>query len=250
MHTIFYFTIGCAILGGLGIAIANINEEDTRIRRRWIWYYTHIVTTLVIIISIFSKIFSVFTILIILAGYFEVIRAVIKYKHRSFPLLITSLAGFTLIAAGFWFFSFIFNPYFRFSVFLQVLMFEVFSQVTIFVLKKAGLANTGSTGKSVESVVGGFLFCVITAIVVSAMMNVSFGVSLFIGVLTATTAVTGDLLASWFRRKMQVRYYSRLLPGLGGFLDRFDSYMVSGMVYYCLAITALKDLFAPLLVSG
>src|SRR5262245_40340760 len=126
MNTIFYFAIGCAIIGGMGVAIANLNAEEAAIRRRWIRYYSHIITTLVIIITIFTKLFSVLTMVIILAGYYEVIRAVFKYKNRSFPLLITSLAGFTLIAAGFLFFSFIFNPYFLFSIYLQVLMFDIF----------------------------------------------------------------------------------------------------------------------------
>jgi len=250
MNTIFYFAIGCAILGGLGVAIANLNASQEANRRRWIRYYSHIITTLVVIFTIFTKLLSVFTILIIVAGYYEVIRVVFKYKHRTFALLISSLAGYTLIAAGFLFFSFIFNPYFVFSIYLQVLMFDIFRQVTIFVLKTMGIVKSANAGNTVEGVIGGFIFCIITALIVSGMMNVTFAVSLFIGVLTATTAVTGDLLATWFKKKMTVKYYSRLLPGQGGFLDRFDSYMMSGLVYYCLSITVLKDLLAPFLVSG
>jgi phosphatidate cytidylyltransferase len=250
MNTIFYFAIGCAVLGGMGVAIVNLDADEDAIRRRCIRYYSHIIATLVIIITIFTSLFPILTILIILAGYYEVIRAVFRYKNRNLPLLISSVAGFTLIAAGFLFFSFVFNPYFLFSIYLQVLMFDIFSQVTIFLLKKAGLSKNGNSTKTVESVSGGFLFCVITAVIVSGMMNVSFMVSLFIGVLTATTVVTGDLLDNWFKRKMHIRYYSKLLPGQGGFLDRFDSYMVAGLVYYCLSITVLKELLAPFLVAG
>jgi phosphatidate cytidylyltransferase len=248
MNTIFYFVVGCAVLGGMGVAIVNLDADEEAIRRRWIRYYTHIIATLVIIITIFTSLFPILTILIILAGYYEVIRAVYRFKNRNLPLLISAMAGFTLIAAGFLFFSFVFNPYFLFSVYLQVLMFDIFGQVTIFLLKKAGFSKTKN--RSVESVSGGFIFCVITAVIVSGMLNVSFMVSLFIGVLTATTVVTGDLLDNWFKRKMHIRYYSKLLPGHGGFLDRFDSYMVAGLVYYCLSITVLKDLLAPFLVTG
>jgi phosphatidate cytidylyltransferase len=250
MHIIFYFTIGCAILGAMGVGIANINADEEVIRRRWIRYYSYIVTTLVVIITIFTKLFSILTMLIIAAGYYEIIRAVLKYKHRNLPLLFSSLAGFTLIAAGFLFFSFIFNPFFLFSIYLQVLMFDIFSQVAGSFLGRRALVPVVNRAKTVEGVTGGFLFCVITALVVSGMLNVSFGVSLFIGVLTATTAVTGDLLASWFKRRMQLKQYSKLLPGQGGFLDRFDGYMVTGLVYYCLAITVLKHLLEPFLISG
>lgn len=249
MHIIFYFTIGCAILGAMGVAIANLNADEEVIRRRWVRYYSYIITTLVIIVTIFTKLFPVFTMLIILAGYYEVIRAVVKYKHRNAPLLISSVAGYTLIAAGFLFFSFVFNSYFLFSIYLQVLLFDVFSQVAGKWLGRRALVPAVNRAKTVEGVTGGFIFCVITALIVSGMMNISFGVSLFIGVLTATTAVTGDLLASWFKRKMHVKQYSKLLPGQGGFLDRFEGYMVTGLVYYCLAITVLKHLLAPFLVS-
>lgn len=250
MHIIFYFTIGCAILGGMGVAIANLIGDEEATRQRWIRYYSYIITTLVVIVTIFTKLFPILTILIILAGYYEVIRAVVKYKQRNLPLLISSLAGFTLIAAGFLFFSFIFNPYFLFSIYLQVLMFDIFSQVSGNVLARRSLPPGIDRAKTVEGVGGGFLFCVFTALIVSGMLNVTFGVSLFIGVLTATTAVTGDMLATWFKRKMNLKQYSKLLPGQGGFLDRFDSYMVSGLVYYCLAITVLKHLLAPFLIAG
>lgn len=250
MHIIFYFTIGCAILGAMGVAIANLNADEEVIRRRWIRYYSYIITTLVVIITIFTELFPILTMLIILAGYFEVIRAVVKFKKRNLPLLTTSVAGYTLIAAGFLFFSFVFNPYFIFSVYLQVLMFTVFSQVTGKFWGRRAIVPEVDRAKTAEGVSGGFIFCVGTALIVSGMMNVTFFVSLFIGVLTATTAVTGDLLASWFKRKMQLKQYSKLLPGQGGFLDRFDGYMVTGMVYYCLAITVLKHLLAPFLVAG
>lgn len=250
MNTIFYFAIGCAILGGMGVAITNINAGEDTIRRRWIRYYSHIITTLVVVITIFTKIFSILTILIILAGYYEIARAVFKYKNWNFPLLISSMAGYTLIAAGFLFFSFIFNPYFLFSIYLQVVMFDIFRQVILHILKKHLPIPGLSAAKKVESVAGGFLFCVLTAIIVCGMMNVSFFMSLFIGVLTATTAVTGDLLATWFKRKMHVKYYSRLLPGQGGFLDRFDSYMLAGFVYYFLTTTFLKELLTPFLTKG
>jgi phosphatidate cytidylyltransferase len=250
MHIIFYFTIGCAILGAMGVAIANLNADEEVIRRRWVRYYSYVITTLVVIVTIFTKLFPVFTMVIILAGYFEVIRAVVKYKHRNLPLLISAIAGYTLIAAGFLFFSFVFNSYFLFSIYLQVLMFDVFSQVAGNWLGRRALVPAVNRAKTVEGVSGGFIFCVITAVIVSGMLNVSFYVSLFIGVLTATTAVTGDLLASWFKRKMHVKQYSTLLPGQGGFLDRFEGYMVTGLVYYFLAITVLKHLLAPFLVSG
>jgi phosphatidate cytidylyltransferase len=55
------------------------------------------------------------------------------------------------------------------------------------------------------------------------------------GTITAAAALSGDLLASWLKRKTNIKDYSNLLPGQGGFLDRFDSFIAAGFVYYVLS---------------
>ena len=67
--------------------------------------------------------------------------------------------------------------------------------------------------------------------------------------LAAVTGTVGDLFESKLKRLAGVKDSGTIMPGHGGFLDRFDSYMVSGLAYYCLSITVLRDLLAPYLVS-
>ena len=40
-------------------------------------------------------------------------------------------------------------------------------------------------------------------------------------------AIMGDLIESFFKRKNNIKHSSNLLPGHGGFFDRFDSFLPS-----------------------
>ncbi len=75
-------------------------------------------------------------------------------------------------------------------------------------------------------------------------ISISLPVAVLYGILTGLSSFAGDMLASWYKRKVNVKDYSNWLPGQGGFLDRFDSFLMTGLIYYLLYITIFKDRFS------
>lgn len=65
--------------------------------------------------------------------------------------------------------------------------------------------------------------------------------SLFISMVISVSVQIGDLVASKIKRTYEIKDFGKLFPGHGGVLDRFDSLIFSGTVFYI--IVQLMQLF-------
>lgn len=94
-----------------------------------------------------------------------------------------------------------------------------------------------SPGKSFEGAVGALAATILLALPVLWAANrwmrlFEIGDALAIGALIGIAAPCGDLVESAFKRDAGVKDTSRLIPGHGGILDRFDSLLVTVPVFY------------------
>jgi CDP-diglyceride synthetase len=91
-----------------------------------------------------------------------------------------------------------------------------------------------SPNKSWEGTIGGFM----GPIIVSTIMGIYFlkldlcQIFLFAFML-GILAFYGDLLVSWYKRKLQVKDMGCVIPGHGGILDRIDSHLLVLIGTYC-----------------
>lgn len=92
-----------------------------------------------------------------------------------------------------------------------------------------------SPKKTVEGLIGGFVFSVVGTLLVAWLYQIFFlksaaTVSLWqialLALLLAPLSVIGDLFASIIKRQCGVKDYGSILPGHGGVMDRFDSIML------------------------
>jgi phosphatidate cytidylyltransferase len=91
------------------------------------------------------------------------------------------------------------------------------------------LAPVISPKKTVEGMVGGILCAMVGMVLYMVILNLVFGFevnylyALVYGLGGSLCGVFGDLCFSVIKRQTGIKDYSKLIPGHGGMLDRFDS---------------------------
>ena len=99
-----------------------------------------------------------------------------------------------------------------------------------------------SPSKTVEGTLGGIAICTAAALISRATFApfLSRSEAVFAAVLIGAACVMGDLAESMLKRSMGVKDSSNLIPGHGGLLDRFDSLLFAGPVFYLYANMVLS----------
>lgn len=104
-------------------------------------------------------------------------------------------------------------------------------------LGKHKLYQRVSPHKTVEGAIAGFVFAVLTAYFFHLIYikDLSLTHCLVIGAIIGVMSQIGDLVESIFKRDAGVKDTSGILPGHGGFLDRFDAPLfVAPLIYFYL----------------
>jgi len=84
-----------------------------------------------------------------------------------------------------------------------------------------------SPKKTWEGTIGGIILCVVVMIFIGDLMGLKRLDSFCIASISSIAGTFGDLLESKLKRMAGIKDSGHIMPGHGGFLDRFDSLLVA-----------------------
>lgn len=125
------------------------------------------------------------------------------------------------------------------SVFIMVWICDSGAYFSGRALGRHKMAPHLSPKKTVEGAIGGVLLTVVAALVIQQFLPLATNLlhTCLIGLLVAFGAIVGDLFESYLKRSFGVKDSGKILPGHGGFADRFDSFLlVAPICFYYFSI--------------
>jgi phosphatidate cytidylyltransferase len=222
------------LLGAAGMYFANKKVDEKTKRQRWLKYATYIIITFVVLVSIWYNLFYITASVIVLFGAYEIISVSLQSSSISTYQRSIAFIFFGIVAATFLLFSLVIQKDWLLYIYLQVIVFDAFCQITGQLIGKRKLAPGISEGKTLEGLLGGSVFCLAISIVLASFIHTSVANAAILGIVTSVSALSGDLLGSYYKRLTGIKDFSKLLPGQGGFIDRFGSFLMTGTFYYIL----------------
>lgn len=228
IQTIYYLILIYFLLGGIGFYIINRKKDSGIARKSYTKFGVYFIIVNILFFSIVNPpVFQYLTILIIGMGLVELFQLFQKsgYSNKGFYLL--SLIIYVIFSTGFLFYGTLQKELILYS-FIVLSVFDSFSQITGQLFGRRKLFPKTSPNKTLSGLIGGGFIAITSSFFLGNLFSepnlktniMSLGVVLF--------AFMGDLAASFYKRKFRVKDYSNLIPGHGGFLDRFDSFIVAG----------------------
>lgn len=165
-----------------------------------------------------------------------------RSKHRALFLM----AGLFYVLAAFWSCYLIRMDHgVRYALLFVIMIWA--SDIGGYVFGKAiggpKMAKTISPNKTWAGFAGAAIFPVIAANIFLHSYDYIYGAQTWGGITRISLAMVamgatigmvgqaGDLMISWFKRHVQVKDTSALIPGHGGLLDRVDAMMLAAPVY-------------------
>lgn len=229
IKVIYYIILAYFFLGAVGFIFINRKKEQSIARNNWVKFLTYFIIINVLFFCIIqgTVFFRSAAIIIIISGCLELSRLYVKSGYVHKQEFYFSLLFFLIISVGFFIFSGMEKELVLY-VFLILSIFDSFSQISGQLWGKRKLMPTISPNKTWGGLAGGTLIALISGLLLKNLLYISSIEAIALTVNIILSAFVGDMASSFYKRQYKVKDFSNLIPGHGGFLDRFDSLIASG----------------------
>lgn len=229
IYTIYYIIITYFLLAAIGFYFINKNKTSDIAKKSWIKYgsYFIIINLLFFSIVINSIVFRYFSLLIIVVAIIELLVLFVQARYAKKKFFLLSLIVFAASSLGFYLFSGMEKYIILFS-FLIVSIFDSFSQISGQLWGQKKLFPKISPNKTMGGFIGGAIVAILSALLLQNLYPEPTYKLFLLTIGIVVFAFLGDIASSYYKRKYRVKDYNNLIPGHGGFLDRFDSLIAGG----------------------
>jgi phosphatidate cytidylyltransferase len=224
IRIIYFIILGYFILGAVEFFFINrekTSEEKRKSRTKFITYAV-IIHILFFGIVINPFVFRSLSVFIAGMGFYELFGLFQKSGYRQLRFFLLSIIIYVIFSSGFLLFSGFDKGLILFS-FLTISIFDSFSQITGQLWGDTKIFPKVSPHKICEGLIGGSLVAVFSAFLFDSMIGRPAIKVIQLTVGTEVFAFTGDIMASFYKRKYRVKDISNLIHCHGDYPDRFYS---------------------------
>jgi len=229
IRTLYITILSYFLVGGILFHIIGkkLTKEKARHNRIKFIVYFFIINGLFLSIVIKPLVFRILSGVIVVLGLYELLKLYLASDRKKKGFFLFSLLLYLLLSVGFLYFSTLNKNWILFT-FMILSVLDSFSQIFGQLFGKHQIAKKISPGKTAEGLAGGTLTALLTAVLIRKLIHFEITTILLLAAGVVLWAFLGDLAASAYKRKYQVKDFSKLIPGHGGILDRFDSLIAAG----------------------
>lgn len=223
---LLFFGIGALVTGYL-----NRHSQGAQARERWLKLGFYFLILILVFFSIYTEYVRLLAICIGLVGLYEIIKAHL-FSARPLLFFCPVLIIYLALIVAFIDFGHRASTEKVCFIYFTVVIFDGFSQLCGQLFGKRKLIPSISPHKTITGLVGALVIVSSTSLFLFPSIELSVIHTLMTTLFICFSALLGDLLASWYKRSCQIKDYGTLIPGHGGILDRFDSFIFSGAIYW------------------